>query len=586
MERRYAGCEKLSNERLHELEYLRNLPGEEGEERELFQIPPLVKREDQAFIVKYESISKFIAQFRIRNYLLVTTPGVYKAALNQLSNNDYIVAYVKTSKVEDLDNLDKIVEETTMALREDRGLNKEQKRINDNKYPASFNFEGVLCMGGGVAMDAGKYLAAKIGAPLYAVPTALSVNAAFCYKAAVREADPYSEGKYNVVYRFYGLPQAICIDLDIITGSKQISVVKNKNAKDSDKQAARIQWNMLRELNIAGAGDLLSMLTATFDWKINSLVARGLKVDGSESHGMVSLEKPFSQEVCDGANKVLDLLEEHATEIRAGKREGAEFLARAYHWVAEQSWIMQHTMWESASEHGMFDCFENVAGTELTHGQVVALSVFFMSLLQNNQHERSIKIIQDLGLDISLAYLCADDSMNPTIQPETLCRCLIKLKEYIEQIDYRYTIISAKPITSEWIISSLNQYYEVIYTDLIKKYDNRKQLYPEVGSPYEEVKAEDMAMVAERMRLEIINTKLREDLKKHVSAYKVCMIKVNEAEKIRQGVAETIKKGGSIGNTPRSIKSYIRDFYDEALHYYLGRLEYLNNHPDDIDDIL
>ena len=188
-------------------------------------------------------------------------------------------------------------------------------------------------------MDAGKYIAEKVGAPLYAIPTVLSVNAAFCYKAAVREPDQFEKGRYNVVYRFYGLPQAICIDLDVITNAKDFEIITG-SANKEEKDAARIRWNMLRELNIAGAGDLLSILTATYDWKLNSIAARGLKVDGSEQYGMVSLEKPFSQEVCDGANEVLDMLGEYATEIRSGSREGAEFLARAYHWIAEQSWIM------------------------------------------------------------------------------------------------------------------------------------------------------------------------------------------------------------------------------------------------------
>ena len=572
MEKRYAGCANLSEERIKRLEQLRNSQSDESKERELLHIRPLVKRADRAFVVKYEPISEFIKEFEIDDYLLVTTPGVFKTIYEQLSGT-YKVVYTKTSRIDELENLPAMFKETTESMHVDKGLTEQQRCINDGTVIDSYKFQAVVCMGGGVAMDAGKYIAEKVGAPLYAIPTVLSVNAAFCYKAAVREPDQFEKGRYNVVYRFYGLPQAICIDLDVITNAKDFEIITG-SANKEEKDAARIRWNMLRELNIAGAGDLLSILTATYDWKLNSIAARGLKVDGSEQYGMVSLEKPFSQEVCDGANEVLDMLGEYATEIRSGSREGAEFLARAYHWIAEQSWIMQHTMWESASEHGMFDCFENVAGTELTHGQVVALSVFFMSLLQDNQHERAVKMIQRLGIDISLAYLCAIDDNNYMIQPSTLCKCLAKLKEYIEQIDYRYTIISARPITEDWILKSIDYYYNTVYGDLIDQYERRSKLYPELKqgdrSDQEEINA------SERLRLEKIHDKLVSDLSKHREAFESCQKSYEAANERRVNIEKILANPkGRFMYKPSSEKQEIVDLYKESLSDYLKCLEHL-----------
>ena len=496
MERRYAGCETLDAARMQVLQQRREQ--NMACEKPLFPIRPLVKESELAFRVKYQPLDEFLKEQKLdeSHYLLITTAGSYRAALEKLSGS-YAVIYVRDSKEDTLHGLQKLYDDTVAEQAADSLLDAAQKQ--PSRTLRTDEFDAVLCLGGGVAMDAGKYISDQVvHAPLYTAPTALSVNAAFCYKAAIREKDPYTEGAYNVVYKFYGLPQAICIDLDIITGRKILAA-----GQDAQSVAS---WNMLRELNAAGAGDLLSILTATFDWRINSLVARGMEaLDPNDKDAVTKLEKPFSQEVCDGAMELLALLSENAERIRGGTAEGAEFLARAYHWIAEQSWLMQHTMWESASEHGMFDCFENVAGTELTHGLVVALSVFFMSSLQQNQHLRASEMVHRLGLDISLANLAINKADNEKIRPATLFRCLMNLRQYIDQIAYRYTIISAKPITGQWVLSVLDEYYSTVYGDLLSQYENRETLYGGT-SPLAQ---------AERLRLERIHNRLAADLAAH-----------------------------------------------------------------------
>ena len=461
MEKYYAGCGGLSQARLAELERRQTVAS--ACELPLLPIRPLVKAKDQVFHIKYQPISDFLKEQKINNYLLVTAPGAYLATLDQLEGTNYTCIYVTDTKEDTLCAIQTLYDGTVAHQQKDASLPKHL--VQQTASLADRTFEAVVALGGGVASDAGKYFAENIiHAPLYSVPTALSVNASFCYKAAIRMKDPYKSGAYNVVYKFYGLPQAICIDLDVITGSK---LLQRAQAGGEDSATAGRQWNMLRELNIAGAGDLLSILTATFDWRINSLVARGMSVPDPIDHRETTiLEKPFSQDVSEGAKELLSLLAEHADDIRNGRKAGAMFLARAYHWIAEQSWIMQHTMWESASEHGMFDHFENVAGTELTHGQVVALSVYFMSLLQENEHERALSMIQRLGLDISLADLAINPRTNYKIAPITLYDCLADLKAYIDEIAYRYTIISAKPITKDWVLTALDKYYTDIYGTL------------------------------------------------------------------------------------------------------------------------
>ncbi|MBE6939818.1 MAG: iron-containing alcohol dehydrogenase family protein [Ruminococcaceae bacterium] len=475
-------------------------------EKELLQIRPLVPKEKQVYQVKFEPVEQFLVEMGItKDYLLITTPGVYYAIRDKLQGEpgkDFTYIYVSDAKEDRLSDLQTLYNETIESDAAYAKVAKEPVTVQEAKtLDLAFKkkVSCVLCTGGGVAMDAGKFIAHALNGlyqaegivdesgkakkvDLYTVPTVLSVNAGYCYKAAIREKDPYDPTgeAYNVVYRKKGLPKAICVDLDVITSAASLQYLQeNKELWDQPTEAmyqAENLWNMLRELNIAGAGDLLSMLTATYDWQINSLVARDMvavepnaPLDESQK---VKLEKPFSRDVCDGAMELIGLLAEHADEIREGKKEGAEFIARAYHWIAEQSVIMDHTMWESASEHGMFDCFENRAGVELTHGKVVALSVYFMSLLQCNQHDRALNMIRRLGLDISLGNLAIDSRNNRKVTPLVLYKSLAELRQYIDEINYRYTIISAKPITDEWVLAALDKYYKDIYEGLAEQYRN------------------------------------------------------------------------------------------------------------------
>ena len=262
----------------------------------------------------------------------------------------------------------------------------------------------VVAMGGGMAIDAGKYIAEHLGKKLHSVPTVLSVNAAFCYKSAMR---------VNNVVTYMGriFPEAIYIDLDIIQGAP-------------------------KHLNISGASDLLSCITASYDWKLNSLVTRSHK---------------FSQEIYDGAQELLGLLAENIDHIRAVDDQGVYFLCEAYRWVGEHSAVMNHTMWESASEHAMFDNMERVCKKAFIHGQIIGLTVYFMSLFQGNQHERAVGMLHRLGVDITLNGL--------GITEEQLRAGLSTLRQFTEEEGLRYTIINAKPMTEEWIDMAIQKYY-------------------------------------------------------------------------------------------------------------------------------
>lgn len=477
---------------------------ESAEEINMLDILPYVKPADYCFHVFKCKLDKALSALKNGGYLgesclLITSKGALGAAEKYLEK-PYYYAYITNTKT---DELDEFVEKCTDTSYVDI-KNKDYKIIKDNLAQAKQTLDAieqngddnpntdvkllrsnisdfekklmgaafvsaavdksmvstVVALGGGVAMDAGQYIATHLAKkwekPLnfICVPTVLSVNAAFCYKAAMRVPDP-EKGGYKVQYDS-GLVQP-----DVLIVDPRIVLTAG-------------------ELNVVGSGDLLSCLTASFDWKLNSLVARNYKPNKE------LVNKPFNQEICTGAMELigllgenidclnamrdyapiikevgdnLDNLNESQQQTRKRAEEGLTFLLNAYHWVAEQSWIMQHTMWESASEHGMFDYMEHLCGTEFTHGQIIGLCVYFMSLLQVNEHARATKMIQRLKLDITLNDLAANSENNDKITLEKLEKCLKGVKDFLTEEDYRYTIISAKDMNDDWITYALNKYY-------------------------------------------------------------------------------------------------------------------------------
>ncbi len=311
---------------------------------------------------------------KLDNYLVVTDEIVFNLLKKDLKNN-YRLYFVKSVEVD--------------------CLSEDDKQFSD--------VDAVLALGGGVAMDAGKWIAQELNKKLYTFPTILSTNSAFCYKSAVR---------INNIVTYLGriFPEAIYIDYDIIEAAPKY-------------------------LNIAGAADLMSCLTGSYDWKLNSLVTKSHK---------------FSQEIYDGAQYLLGMLAEYVDEIKEVNDEGVYFMCEAFRWVAENSAIMNHTMWESASEHAMFDNLERICEKGFLHGQVISLTVYFMSLLQDNQHERALHMIKRFGIDVSLNAL--------EMTEEQLREGLLTLPEFTTSHGMRYTIANAKPITQEWVDMAIAKY--------------------------------------------------------------------------------------------------------------------------------
>ena len=97
-------------------------------------------------------------------------------------------------------------------------------------------FSSVIGLGGGQALDMAKYFAWKLRLPLFQVPTAMTVNAAFGHRTAIR-----FDGQ--VRYVGWAVPEAVYIDFDVIQGAPPL-------------------------LNRGGVGDILCYHTAHADWRL------------------------------------------------------------------------------------------------------------------------------------------------------------------------------------------------------------------------------------------------------------------------------------------------------------------------------
>ena len=309
------------------------------------------------------------------NWLIVTDPVIWEKLKGQVKQDAIQLYFVTT--------MDKAV------------MMEEVKTLS--------GFTQVLGLGGGMAADAAKLWATAHQVPLYQMPTALSVNAFLCYKTAVR---------YDHVVKYEGdiLPKEILIDFDIL------------------EQAPR-------HLNLSGVGDLLSCLTASYDWKINALITK--------SHA-------FDQRIYDETQEMLALLAEYMGEIVQNKEPGLRFIVRAYKGIAEHSYRMRHTMWEDGSEHNVFMNLERITGQQFLHGQAVCLGVYFMSAFQDNQHERAVSLITRSEIDIR------PQALQVTI--DNIRQALLTLNEFVRTQNIRYSICNAKEVTAEWAEEILAKY--------------------------------------------------------------------------------------------------------------------------------
>ena len=274
--------------------------------------------------------------------------------------------------------------------------------VVERQIAAAPECDTVLAVGGGQAIDLGKYFAFRRGCRLVTVPTIVSVDAFVTPKAAVRR-------NHRVEYLGGASPDPLVIDYDLIRTAPP-------------------------QLNIAGVGDLLSIHTGTFDWELAHRAGR----DAAE---------PFSADDVRRAREILRLVEQRADDIRHVTDAGLQAIVDGYLLVNTICLPAGHYRTEEGSEHYLFYELEERTGRPFIHGQIVGLGVYLLSRLQENRHAEIVALMDRLGL----AYQPADME----IDRATLAASLANLRSYVEARGLWYTVINERPITAQWIDEAL-----------------------------------------------------------------------------------------------------------------------------------
>ncbi len=260
----------------------------------------------------------------------------------------------------------------------------------------------VLAIGGGQAIDLGKYLAWKRGLRLVTAPTILSVDAFVTPAAGIRRG-------HRVEYVGQTIPDPLVIDYDLIRTAPA-------------------------ELNIAGVGDLLSIHTACFDWE---LAARAGKS-----------EYPFRAEDVAKARAILADTTAKAEAIHACADEGLRAIVEGYMRVNTICLPAGHYRVEEGSEHYLFYELEERLQRSFIHGWIVGLGVHLLSRLQDNAHAKAVSFMDAVGLRYHPSDL--------GIGREDLTASLLNLCHYVSRRrDLWYTVVNEREISRAWAEESL-----------------------------------------------------------------------------------------------------------------------------------
>ena len=238
--------------------------------------------------------------------------------------------------------------------------------------------EVVVGFGGGSSVDTAKYVADERGLPLVQIPTIISVDAAFTVPYGYRDGS-------RVRYAGTTTPVEVIADPELIRKAPP-------------------------ELNRAGVGDLLSCHTGMYDWKLATDAGRG--------------DIPWNEAAAALGRRVLDELEEAASEIASVSDEAVGWLART-HQVVGAGCAEYGARFEEGSEHFLAYVFEWLTNEHRVHGELVSFCVLAMSVVQGNDPDRAVRIVRASQVDARPEHL--------GITEELFVRMFRELPRYAER---------------------------------------------------------------------------------------------------------------------------------------------------------
>ncbi|GAB4335940.1 MAG: hypothetical protein Kow0099_08660 [Candidatus Abyssubacteria bacterium] len=263
-------------------------------------------------------------------------------------------------------------------------------------------FEVAVGLGGGSCMDFAKYLAWKRHARLILIPSIVSVDACVTHLVAVRE-----DGRVRNVG--HAPAERLLIDFTLISAAPP-------------------------RLNRAGAADILSIHTASFDWRL------GHKKNGEK----------YDESIARRCALVVESLVNNAAEISAVSHAGIRTLVELFE--AENDLCLEFGCYrpEEGSEHFFAYNAEHVTGKHFIHGELVSLGMLLMARLQNNRPDWLKTLLDDLGV----LYRPSDIGFDI----DALRNTLATLRQYCRSEGLPHTIIDESdlsPPAVEPLISDL-----------------------------------------------------------------------------------------------------------------------------------
>ena len=217
--------------------------------------------------------------------------------------------------------------------------------------------ERAVGLGGGLALDAAKFVAWRLGVPLVQVPSSASNNACF-----TRTSGCLEHGR-RAPMRDGPVPDAVVVDHDLIARAPS-------------------------RLNRAGIGDLLSSHSALADWELAHRAGRAVDWDPA---------------VRDGTRHELDRLARLAPDVGAARLDAFVGLLAMGERFAPTFLRLPRARFNAASEHLLAWCLEERTGRRLLHGEIVSLGVLLMAHLQENAPERAAATIRAAGVPVQPA---------------------------------------------------------------------------------------------------------------------------------------------------------------------------------------
>lgn len=253
--------------------------------------------------------------------------------------------------------------------------------------------EVIYAIGGGLAVDAAKYVAAKANRPLVCVPTAISVDAFLTWASGYREGGcvRYIETKP---------PDQVVIDLDLIAAGPL-------------------------PIRSAGVTDVLSIATGRRDWRL------------AHEAGRNPAHMPYDRSIDAMATAIEDACLACAASAGRGEPDGLRRLLECLAMEVQLCNLIGHSRPEEGSEHYFAYAAESILGKGLPHGDLVGPGILIMAHIQGQDIAPLKEAMQAANVPLA------------TIPMATVREILRMLPAYCEEHNLPYGI--AHTLTSEQI---------------------------------------------------------------------------------------------------------------------------------------